>query len=339
VNHAVPGSSVFPEGFLPSLDAADMPTFADTHDIGTPAATARYAARTRPVENAMRLPPVLAAGPPAALPPDAGGVIDGEARELAPPSVPMYRRRGAAIVLVLVLAVVVLVVGLVMRDDRTADTPTGTPAGSVLPAAAVPPDSVDKAPSAAGVAAAARGFTFAGGYGPVLGSAGTLRRFNVAVEKRDGPGDVGDFADQIDRILGDSRSWIADRQLRLQRVPSAAASEFTVYLASAGTSEKMCAAGGLKTEGFTSCRLPGQVIINSERWADAVPGYAAPVAVYRAYAINHEVGHQLGHGHESCAGAGAPAPVMMQQTYGLQGCVANSWPYLGGKRYAGNPID
>jgi hypothetical protein len=159
------------------------------------------------------------------------------------------------------------------------------------------------------------------------------------VDKTLGQGNGGDFADEVDRTLGDPRSWIAGRQFRLQRVPAAAASEFTIYLSSAKLSQKMCSAGGLKTGSFSSCRLPGQVIINDARWQDAVPDYGAPLGTYRAYAINHEVGHQLGYGHEACPGKGKPAPVMMQQTYGLDGCIANAWPYIDGRRYAGKPTD
>jgi hypothetical protein len=220
----------------------------------------------------------------------------------------------------------------------------GRPAPDPFPAAtaarvAPPASRPDPTPSA--VARPESGtsgqFAYVNGFGPVLGRAGPIHRFRVAVETPSPANAGAEFAHEVDRTLGDGRSWIASGTFRLQRVPGSASAEFTVYLASPKTSERMCAAGGLETGGYTSCRLPRKVIINDARWDGAVRDYRAPVSTYRRYAINHEVGHQLGHGHEACPGKGRPAPVMMQQTLGLKGCVANAWPYLNGKRYTGPP--
>jgi Protein of unknown function (DUF3152) len=179
-------------------------------------------------------------------------------------------------------------------------------------------------------------FRYAPGPGPVAGRSGPLLRFRVAVEVGTGQDQVA-FADAVDAILADPRGWKGEG-LRFQRVPELAPAEFTIFLASPVTSELMCAGGGLRTERYSSCRLPGQVIINWARWMAAVPNYGASIAVYRAYAINHEVGHELGYGHEACPAPGQPAPVMQQQTYGLRGCTAYAWPYLNGMRYTGPPV-
>jgi predicted Zn-dependent protease len=45
--------------------------------------------------------------------------------------------------------------------------------------------------------------------------------------------------------------------------------------------------------------------------------------------VNHEVGHYLGLGHVGCPKKGAKAPVMMQQSISLGGCVPEAWPYPG----------
>jgi hypothetical protein len=198
---------------------------------------------------------------------------------------------------------------------------SAAPGGSAAPSTAVPQSGTGT-------------FGFAPGPGAVLGTAGGVRRFRVAVENGVGQ-DPAAFAAAAEGILGDQRSWIAGGDVRFQRVAQTSPFEFTLYLASPATADKLCSLGGVHTEGFASCRLPGQVVINLARWLTSVPDYGAPLALYQQYAINHEVGRELGHGNEVCRAPGALAPVMQQQSQGLKGCVANAWPYVNGQLYAG----
>lgn len=186
---------------------------------------------------------------------------------------------------------------------------------------------------------------YAGGRSEVFGGGGGLRRFRVAVETNIADAELAGFARTVEQTLGDPRSWIGSGERRLQRVPGGSAYDFTILLATGETTRRLCATGYMDTRvdgvSYTSCRLPGRVVINLNRWRLSVPDYVdggTELAVYRAYVINHEVGHELGRGHEKCPGKGRPAPTMQQQTFGLKGCTANPWPYLNGKRYAGPPL-
>jgi hypothetical protein len=187
-------------------------------------------------------------------------------------------------------------------------------------------------------------YSYAAGRGPVLGRSGLVRRFRVAVE-RGSDEDVGAFAAEVEAILGDRRSWIGGG-LRLQRVAGAEAHDFTVYLATVDTAEKLCRAGGVWIVGppgrvSTSCRVGGKVVINLQRWRGSAPPYlkaGRTLASYRQYLVNHEVGHELGHGHQGCPRAGAPAPVMVQQTLTLRGCTPFSWPRRSGANYVGPSV-
>lgn len=216
-------------------------------------------------------------------------------------------------------------------DEAGAESPAAPPNN---PAAAV-------APGKAGTAVTAFGrWQYPNGIGSILGTAGPLLRYRVAVQQTL-PVAVAEFTSLVDSTLGDPRSWIAGRDVRLQRVPAASVHDFTVYLATPATADELCRQGGLdiRENGvpYTSCRTGDLVVINADRYLNGVPDYGAPLTEYRRYMINHEVGHRLGNGHVLCPAAGLAAPVMEQQTLGLQGCVANSWPYIDGKRYSGPP--
>lgn len=184
-------------------------------------------------------------------------------------------------------------------------------------------------------------FAYAAGRGPMLGKSGPVRHFKVAVERGSGE-DVTEFTNHVEATLGDQRGWVGDGKSRLQRVPGSERADFTIFLATRDTAGKMCAAGGtnIRVGGrpYTSCRTPGKAIVNLDRWRLSAAPYRKakiPLWVYRQYVINHEVGHEFGHHHEGCPLRGGPAPVMVQQTLNLRGCVPYAWPRKAGGRLAG----
>jgi len=152
---------------------------------------------------------------------------------------------------------------------------------------------------------------------------GPLRQFIVEVEDGinvDGAG----FAAAVEATLADPRGWGSGGEYSFQRVDGGDY-DFRVSLVSPLNVESFCP--GVGTGGYTSCRYGERAVINLARWETAVPDYEGDVGIYRLYVVNHEVGHALGNGHEACPGPGELAPVMQQQTLGLDGCVKNPWPY------------
>ncbi|WP_316770221.1 DUF3152 domain-containing protein [Streptomyces sasae] len=170
-------------------------------------------------------------------------------------------------------------------------------------------------------------FTRAAGGTKVFGT-GKLLRYAVDVEGGLGQ-DPGKFARQVDTVLDDTkRGWAAGGAWSFQRVASGPV-DFTVHLASPGTTDTLCAKYGLDTGGWVNCSGGDDVVINVKRWLLLTQYYRGEPGLYHALAVNHEVGHRLGHNHVGCPGPGKPAPVMMQQIKGLHGCVINGWPYDG----------
>ncbi|MEU8698691.1 DUF3152 domain-containing protein [Streptomyces sp. NPDC048680] len=157
------------------------------------------------------------------------------------------------------------------------------------------------------------------------------------VEVEDGTGvDPDKAAAQIAGFLAAPRGWAHGGEHTFHQVAKGTAG-LVVRIATAATTDRICGKSGLDTHGEVNCRVGVDVMVNLKRWQTGSPEFDGPLADYRALIINHEVGHWLGHGHETCPGKGRPAPAMMQQIYGLKGCVANAWPYDTKGHYLSGP--
>jgi hypothetical protein len=127
------------------------------------------------------------------------------------------------------------------------------------------------------------------------------------------------FAASVAATYADPRGWLRGH-MRFKRVSSGG--QFTVLLAEARylpTYNSICSVQ-------YSCRVGRNVIINQDRWRWGSRYFPGPLAQYRQMVVNHETGHWLGNRHAYCGGKGQLAPVMQQQSKGMQGCQPNAWP-------------
>ncbi|PFG40595.1 uncharacterized protein DUF3152 [Georgenia soli] len=154
--------------------------------------------------------------------------------------------------------------------------------------------------------------------------AATVRPVRVQVEEGL-PVDGNAFADFVMRVLNDERGWGHDGSVVFSRTDGP--SDLSVVLASPTLTDELCRP--LRTVGEYSCGREGRAVLNAERWSDGAEPFldgGGNITEYRQYLVNHEVGHLLGRPHEGCPAPGGPAPVMLQQTMRLEGCLPNAWP-------------
>ncbi|MGC9379685.1 DUF3152 domain-containing protein [Streptomyces sp. MH13] len=222
---------------------------------------------------------------------------------------------------------------------RTAgpDATGGTPSGSSSPSASASAKaSPSPSPSTIAIPATGSGaFVTADADGTTVGTGSRVRRYKVLVEEGI---DIraSEAAAEISDVLAHRRGWTRDGKNSF-RLVSSGSFDFVVKIATPGTVDAICGQWGLDTGGEVNCAGGKDVVVNLKRWVLGSPQFDGPIGEYRALIINHEVGHRLGHGHETCPGPGLPAPAMMQQIKGLKGCVANAWPYDNDGNYLSGP--
>jgi hypothetical protein len=152
------------------------------------------------------------------------------------------------------------------------------------------------------------------------------------------------FAQTVDATLADPRSWIGDGQVSFTRIDNGDP-DIRISLTSELTIRTPDNCGwDIPLEASCFNGWMSRVLINDARWTRGAMSYNGDLTAYRAYAVNHEVGHALGNKHQPCPAHGGPAPIRMQQSWSTSDndlaqldpqtvpadgnvCVANPYPF------------
>lgn len=124
----------------------------------------------------------------------------------------------------------------------------------------------------------------------------------------------------------DARGWNDGGHIAFEHADRGC--QYTVWLSAAS---QMGSFGAI-CDDYYNCQIGDNVVLNYDRWQTATNPWNAThgsLEDYRTLMIDHETGHRLGfRDNPTCPGTGQPAPVMMQQSIALKGCIFNVWPRL-----------
>ena len=126
-----------------------------------------------------------------------------------------------------------------------------------------------------------------------------------------------EFKRDVTICLADPHGWVSKGY---SFVPVKQSPHVTIHLASRSSLRRN------GCDDTLSCAIMNgnQMWINEERWKNGTAKSGQDLDGYRQYVISHEMGHILGRDHVKCPAPGQPAPIMLQQTLGLHGCLPNT---------------
>ena len=160
----------------------------------------------------------------------------------------------------------------------------------------------------------------------MLNTANSKKHTYCTAVKGVSTGSLDDLIGKLAATYADARGWNDGGTIAFEHVDSGCS--YTVWL----SAPQYMTSFGTICDDYYNCQVGTNVIVNDDRWERATDPWnqtGRTIEEYRSLIINHETGHRLGFRDNTTTACSQPselAPVMMQQSIGLNGCAFNPWP-------------
>jgi hypothetical protein len=138
--------------------------------------------------------------------------------------------------------------------------------------------------------------------------------------------------DKLDFVLSNKKGW-KKLGYKFKYIDDIKDIDILIYISPNDYIDNVC---GFDKEYKLSCAVTqsnkpnkGIIYLNVDNWRNGSKLSKLCLQDYRNYMVNHEIGHILGRDHLFAKDyKNKLAPVMIQQTKGIENCIPNCWPLV-----------